>query len=44
MMEGTIPVEMVWEALQPFLIHKKHDGGKEWADVLELPPSTDLMP
>jgi ADP-heptose:LPS heptosyltransferase len=41
MIEGNVPVEEVWEALQPFLIHKKQDVEKEWADLLELPPPTD---
>ena len=44
MMDGAIPVDMVWEALQPFLVHKKHDVEKEWSEALELPPTTDLMP
>jgi heptosyltransferase-3 len=41
--EETIPVERVWQALQPFLTLKKNDVEKKWADLLELPPSPDFM-
>jgi ADP-heptose:LPS heptosyltransferase len=41
--EETIPVDRVWQALQPFLTLKKHDVEKKWDDLLELPPSPDFM-
>jgi ADP-heptose:LPS heptosyltransferase len=42
--EETIPVERVWQALQPFLILKKDGVERPWADLLELPPSSGFMP
>lgn len=42
--EETIPVERVWQALQPFLTPKKDGVENQWADLLELPPATDFMP
>jgi ADP-heptose:LPS heptosyltransferase len=44
--EETIPVERVWQALQPFLIPGRDGDGveKAWNDLLELPPSSDFMP
>jgi ADP-heptose:LPS heptosyltransferase len=41
--EKTIPIERVWQALQPFLILKKDDVEKQWSDLLELPPEPDFM-
>jgi ADP-heptose:LPS heptosyltransferase len=42
--EETLPVERVWQALQPFLTPKKDGVEKQRADLLELPPTTDFMP
>jgi ADP-heptose:LPS heptosyltransferase len=43
--EETIPVERVWQALQPFLPQKENDGlEKTWADSLELPPESGFVP
>jgi ADP-heptose:LPS heptosyltransferase len=42
--EKTIPVERVWQALQPFLTLKKDTVEKQWADLLEWPPSSGFMP
>jgi ADP-heptose:LPS heptosyltransferase len=39
--EKNIPVERVWQALQPFLTTKKDDVEQKWADMLEGPSSTD---
>ena len=37
--EKTIPVERVWQALQPFLPGKKQDDfEQQWADMMQLPP------
>jgi len=41
--EKTIPPERVWQALQPYLILKKDEVEKQWADLLELPPESDFM-
>jgi ADP-heptose:LPS heptosyltransferase len=41
--EETIPVERVWQALQPFLTQKKGSVEKTWTDSLELPPASDFM-
>jgi ADP-heptose:LPS heptosyltransferase len=41
--ETTIPVERVWQALQPLLILKKADLEKQWNEMLELPPTSDFM-
>jgi ADP-heptose:LPS heptosyltransferase len=41
--EKTIPVERVWEALQPFLTLKKDTVEKQWADLLDHPPSPGFM-
>jgi heptosyltransferase III len=41
--EKTIPVERVWQTLQPFLRSKQDSVEKEWANLLELPPSPDFM-
>ncbi|HEV3271166.1 MAG TPA: glycosyltransferase family 9 protein [Candidatus Methylacidiphilales bacterium] len=41
--EDNIPVDRVWQALQPFLTLKKNDVEKKWADLLGLPPSPDFM-
>jgi ADP-heptose:LPS heptosyltransferase len=42
--EETIPVERVWQALQPFLITKKDDDvEKMWTISLEPPPSPGFM-
>lgn len=41
---GNIPVETVWQALQRFLIHKGKGIDRPWDDLLELPPSSDLVP
>jgi ADP-heptose:LPS heptosyltransferase len=38
--EKIIPVERVWQALQPFLTPQQDDLEKKWADLLELPPSS----
>jgi ADP-heptose:LPS heptosyltransferase len=42
--EETIPVERVWQALQPFLILKKDGVERPWTDLLELPPTSGFMP
>jgi ADP-heptose:LPS heptosyltransferase len=41
---GNIPMENVWDALQPFLARKGGGVDKQWADAFELPPppSSDL--
>ena len=42
--EQIIPMERVWEALQPFLIQKNEGVEKLWSDSLEPPPSSDYLP
>jgi ADP-heptose:LPS heptosyltransferase len=37
--EKTIPIERVWQAMQPFLTFKKDDFDQKWAAMLEPPPS-----
>lgn len=41
--EATVPMERVWQALQPYLNSKQDGVEKRWADLLELPPSSDFM-
>ena len=42
--EENIPVERVWQALQPFLLQKKEDDvEKIWEVSLEQPPSPGFM-
>jgi heptosyltransferase-3 len=40
--ERRIPVERVWQALQPFLTQRSDGTDRMWAGMLELPPSIDL--
>ena len=42
---GNIPVETVWNALQPFLAQKGGGVDQPWADAIEQPqpPSSDLL-
>jgi ADP-heptose:LPS heptosyltransferase len=42
--EKRIPVERIWNALQPFLAIKddEEDDARKWAGLLELPPASDL--
>jgi ADP-heptose:LPS heptosyltransferase len=42
--EATIPVERVWQAMQPFVEIKKDQVDKQWADFLEQPPDAEFMP
>jgi len=42
--EENIPVERVWNALQPFLPQKKDGVEKTWADSLESPSGPDFTP
>ncbi len=42
--EATIPLERVWQALQPFLMPKINDIEKQWADLMQQPPASDLQP
>jgi ADP-heptose:LPS heptosyltransferase len=41
--EQTIPVDRVWQALQPFFPSKKDDFEKMWANSQEPPPASDSM-
>ena len=41
--ETTIPMERVWNALQPFLPPKKDNVEPMWTDGQGLPPSSDFM-
>jgi ADP-heptose:LPS heptosyltransferase len=41
--EKTIPVERVWQAIQPFLSVRQDDVEKKFADSLKLPPSSDFI-
>jgi ADP-heptose:LPS heptosyltransferase len=42
--EEYIPLERVWQALQPFLPTRHDDLEQLWSDALELPPTPDFMP
>ena len=42
--EESIPLERVWQALQPYLPTKKDNFENLWTDALELPPTSDFMP
>jgi len=42
--ETIIPLERVWEAMQPFLTEKRSGVETAWADTPEQPPMTDYLP
>jgi ADP-heptose:LPS heptosyltransferase len=42
--ERTLSEERVWQALQSILTSKKDGVEKQWANLLELPPSPGFMP
>jgi ADP-heptose:LPS heptosyltransferase len=39
--EASIPVERVWQALQPLLTGRRDSLEKQWTGMLELPPASD---
>ena len=41
--ENTIPVERVWNALQPLLTAQKDGVEKNWEELLEQPSESDFM-
>ena len=41
--EESIPLERVWQALQPYLPTKQQNLEHLWTDALELPPTSDFM-